>query len=136
MEKVHTMVKHPAKIPSKNASSEIVKLGENIAIARKRRRLTQKRVADGAGVTVATIRRLENGDAGVSLGTLAMTLLVLGERGHLSNLLDAAVDEVGMVISVNDLPRRVREKSKKTFVSGTDSGQSIGYNSEGDFVGF
>ena len=50
------------KIPSLRADAELRKLGADIAVARKRRRFTQQRLAEGAGVNVATIRRLEQGD--------------------------------------------------------------------------
>lgn len=87
-------------------------LGQNIATARKRRQFTQQRLADGAGVSRASIRRLEAGDPGVSIGSLAMVLLTLGESGRLGQLLDVARDDVGLVISVNDLPQRVRAKGR------------------------
>jgi transcriptional regulator with XRE-family HTH domain len=98
--------------PSLRASAELAKLGADIAVARKRRRFTQQRLADGAGVNVATIRRLERGDAGVSLGVLAMVLLTLGESGRLGDLLDVAKDDIGLVLAVNELPQRVRAKGR------------------------
>jgi transcriptional regulator with XRE-family HTH domain len=91
-----------------------VKLGEDIAIARKRRRFTQQRLADGASVNVATIRRLERGDPGVSIGTLAMVFLTLGEHSRLADLLDVSKDDIGLTISVNALPKRVRTGRKRT----------------------
>jgi DNA-binding XRE family transcriptional regulator len=127
----------PKILPSKRAGSEIEKLGGDIAIARKRRRLTQRRLADGAGISVGTVQRLEKGDAGVSLGALAMVFLVLGEHGRLANLLDVARDDMGMVISVNDLPQRVREKGGRGK-KGVDGGRQspVGYDSDGNFVGY
>ena len=107
-------------IPSIRAAAELRKLGADIAIARKRRRFTQQRLADGAGVNVATIRRLERADAGVSLGVLAMVLLTLGERDRLGDLLDIAKDDIGLVLSVNALPQRVRAKGRsKSGVPGS-----------------
>lgn len=97
---------------SLRADADLRKLGADIAIARKRRRFTQQRLADGAGVNVATIRRLERGDAGVSLGVLAMALLTLGESGRLGDLIDVAKDDIGLVISINALPQRVRAKRR------------------------
>ena len=98
---------------SLRADAELRKLGADIAIARKRRRFTQQRLADGAGVNVATIRRLERADdAGVSLGVLAMVLLTLGESGRLGDLIDVAKDDIGLVISINALPQRVRTKRR------------------------
>jgi Helix-turn-helix. len=99
-------------VPSLRAEAELAKLGADIAVARKRRRFTQQRLADGAGVNVATIRRLERGEAGVSLGVLVMVLLTLGESGRLGDLLDVAKDDIGLVLAVNELPQRVRVKGR------------------------
>jgi len=98
--------------PSLRVNAELAKLGADITIARKRRRFTQQRLADGAGVNIATIRRLERGDAGVSLGVLAMVLLTLGESGRLGDLLDVAKDGIGLVLAVNELPKRVRARGR------------------------
>ena len=99
-------------LPSNAARNELQTLGENISIARKRRRLTIRHMAEAASVTPETIRRLEKGEPGVSIGTLAMVILALGECGRLEKLLSPSTDDIGMVISVHDLPKRVREKGK------------------------
>ena len=101
-------------VPSLRAQAELKKLGDDIAIARKKRRFTQQRMADGAGVNVATIRRLEKGDGGVSLGVLAMVLVTLGEHGRLAGLLDISKDDIGLALGVNALPQRVRPKRDGT----------------------
>lgn len=82
-------------------------------VARKRRRMTQQRLAEGAGVTMPTIRRLESGDPGVSLATLAMVLVVLGEGSRLTNLLDTATDDVGLMLENEKLPQRIRISRRK-----------------------
>ncbi|MEW5423973.1 helix-turn-helix transcriptional regulator [Amorphus sp. 3PC139-8] len=108
-------------LPSLSADAALRKLGSDIATARKRRRLTQSRVADGAGVSVPTIRNLEAGDPGVSVGTLAMVLLVLGETSRLSDLLDAGEDDVGLLLSEQQLPKRIRSSRRSAATSaGTD----------------
>lgn len=99
-------------LPSARAASDVKHLGRSIEIARKRRQFTQQRLADGAGLGRATVRRLEGGDPGVSIGALAMVLLALGETGRLTALLDVARDDIGLVISINDLPQRVRAKTR------------------------
>jgi transcriptional regulator with XRE-family HTH domain len=101
------------RVPSQRVEAELLKLGSDIAIARKRRRFTQQRLADGAGVSVATIRRLEKGDPCVSIGVLGMALLTLGERDRLASLLDMARDDTGLALSALTLPQRVREPKKK-----------------------
>jgi transcriptional regulator with XRE-family HTH domain len=106
-------------VHSLRANAELLKLGADIAVARKRRRFTQQRLADGAGVNVATIRRLERGDAGVSLGVLAMVFVTLGEKGRLGDLLDAGKDDIGLVLSINELPKRVRSKRQSQVKGST-----------------
>lgn len=100
-------------LPSLNAINGLRKLGADISAARKRRKITQQRLADGAGVTLPTIRRLENGDPGVSLATLAMVLVVLGEGKRLANLLDVGGDDVGLMLENQQLPQRVRGPRQK-----------------------
>jgi transcriptional regulator with XRE-family HTH domain len=95
-------------LPSKKATSALEKLGHDVQIARKRREFTQKRLADGAGISRATLQKVEAGDPGVSLGALAMVLLALGESDRLGQLLDVARDDVGLTIAVRNLPQRVQ----------------------------
>ena len=46
------------------------------------------------------------GEAGVSIGALAMSLLALGELGRLEDLLDVSRDETGLLLALDNLPRR------------------------------
>ena len=63
--------------------------------------------------SVATIHRMEHGDAGVGIGTIAQALFVLGELGNLAELLDTAADEIGLSLMNQQLPRRIRRKRVK-----------------------
>lgn len=110
-----------SQIHSLRAGRELLKLGADIAIARKRRQLTQQRLAEGAGVNVTTLRRLEKGDAGVAIGVLAMVLLTLGESGRLNDLLDVSSDDIGLVLAVNSLPQRVRSRRRSKDAVETSS---------------
>jgi transcriptional regulator with XRE-family HTH domain len=53
-------------------------LGENITLARKRRNYTQSLISERTGLSRLTIRKIENGDARVSLGHYVSVLSVLG----------------------------------------------------------
>lgn len=97
---------------SPRAMRGLKKLGADLAIARKRRRIRQAELAEGAGVHISTIRRLEAGDPGVSLATLSMVMLVLGEPDRLGQLIDMSVDDIGLTISASDLPQRVRKPKR------------------------
>lgn len=52
-------------------------LGENIKLARKRRKLTSVQVAERAGIARNTLYLLEKGNPGVSIGALFNVLRVL-----------------------------------------------------------
>lgn len=75
------------------ASRQLNALGSRLSLARKRRRMTQHTLASRAGVSIPTLRKLEQGDAGVSLATVLRVLQVLGLAGDIDRL--AADDELG-----------------------------------------
>ena len=64
---------------SPGASAALRNLGRGIQLARRRRRIRQRDLAARMGVSVSTLRALEAGEPGVSMGSLAMALLSLGD---------------------------------------------------------
>lgn len=68
-------------------------LGENIKLARKRRKLTAIQVAERAGIARNTLYLLEKGTASVSIGALFNVLRVLNLHEDFLKL--AADDELG-----------------------------------------
>ena len=68
-------------------------LGENIKLARKRRKLTTVQVAERAGIARNTLYLLEKGTSSVSLGALFNVLRVLNLHEDLLKL--ASDDELG-----------------------------------------
>ena len=53
-------------------------MGENIKLARLRRKLTAEQVAERAGISRSTLWQVEKGLPSVSMGTYAQILFVLG----------------------------------------------------------
>ena len=68
-------------------------LGENLAVARIRRRESQRTWAKRLGISVPTLIRLERGDAGVSAGIYATALWLMGRINALPNLAAPAEDK-------------------------------------------
>jgi transcriptional regulator with XRE-family HTH domain len=66
-------------------------LGENIKLARLRRKLTTEQVAERAGISRSTLWQVEKGLPSVSLGTYAQILFVLGLE---KDVLLIAMDDV------------------------------------------
>lgn len=69
------------------------KLGENIKLARKRRKLTTIQVAERADINRSTLTEIEKGNPSVSMGAYFNTLRVLGLQNDFLKL--AADDEYG-----------------------------------------
>lgn len=90
------------------------KLGEDIADARKRRRISTATMAERAMVSRPTLLRLERGDANVSLGIVATVLFVLGMDDRLGDLADAIHDRVGLDLEAESLPKRIYGPRKKS----------------------
>lgn len=95
----------PIPLPVQRA---LVRLGENISLARRRRNMTQRMLAERIGASVSTVRRMEEGYPGTALHHLARTLQVFGELSRLEQLLDAAQDPVGLALMEERVPLRVR----------------------------
>ena len=99
----------PLPLPVKRA---LAKLGEDIRRARLRRRITTTMMAERVFITRTTLRKVESGNPGVSLGIYATVMFVLGLIPRLAELADTRNDQVGLQLEEERLPQRVRERGK------------------------
>jgi transcriptional regulator with XRE-family HTH domain len=89
-------------------------MGENIRLARLRRRLSSSLIAERAGITRPTLLSIERGESTVSLGAYANVLMSLGLEKDL--LAIAGQDELGLKLQDAGLlvksrsPRRNKSK--------------------------
>lgn len=87
------------------ATSRLLRqLGDRLRLARLRRRLTAKQVAERAGMTTMTLRSLERGGAGVTMGAYLAVMQVLGVEKDLELL--AHADPMGRELQDASLPAR------------------------------
>lgn len=64
------------------------KIGENIRVARIERNETQERFATRLGVSLPTVRKIETGDPGVSVGSWMEAIRLIGRLGEIEKALD------------------------------------------------
>ncbi len=88
------------------------KLGHDIKDARRRRRIPMAIAARRASISKTTLIKVERGDAGVSIGSYATVLFVLGMAERLFDLVDAKNDPVGLQLEEENLPQRIRGARK------------------------
>lgn len=88
------------------AASALRQLGENIAIARARRRESQRAWAQRIGISVPTLIRLEKGDPSVSMAAYASALWLMGRVQALAELAAPASDLGALELDVRKAGRR------------------------------
>ena len=84
------------------------KLGRDLALARRKRGISTRDMAERLFVSRDTLWRLERGDAGVALGTLATAAFILQLIEPFSNLAEPSRDELALRLDERRLPQRIR----------------------------
>lgn len=74
-----------------SAQRVLKELGENIRLARLRRKLSTEQVSQRAGISRSTLYKIEMGTPGVALGLYCQVLFILGLE---KDLLKVAADDL------------------------------------------
>lgn len=98
---------------SAKTRSVLIRLGKDLRAARLRRSMAIGDLAVRAGTSTSTLIRMEKGEAGVGIGTLADVLVVFGLNDRLADLIDVRHDDLGLALSNERLPQRGRRFSKR-----------------------
>ncbi|NEI24097.1 helix-turn-helix domain-containing protein [Rhizobium leguminosarum] len=107
------------------------KIGADISLARRARRMAADDFARRIGVSRTTLHRLENGDPGISMKTFAMALHALGRLDALSQIADPAHDAVTLSQMMQEVPKRI---AKRKVAKADSSGSTLEPKTK--FVGF
>lgn len=91
------------------AQKILEQLGENIKLARLRRKLSAKQVAERAGISRSTLWQMEKGAPSVAMGAYIQVLFVLGLE---KDLLQVANDDV-LGRKLQDAQLQVKERAPK-----------------------
>jgi transcriptional regulator with XRE-family HTH domain len=96
------------------AKGQLVKLGKDIAVARKRRRMSMVEMAERMMVNLKTVQRLEKGDSAVGMGIVASALWVLGMHRRIGDLVAPESDTTALQEDIQSLPRDFRRTKKQS----------------------
>ena len=84
----HSIMKRKKQILFPKYQKILEQVGENIKLARKRRKLTTLQVAERAGIDRTTLYQIEKGSGSVSMAAYFNTLRVLGLQNDFLKLAD------------------------------------------------
>jgi transcriptional regulator with XRE-family HTH domain len=91
------------------AAHALRKLGRDLALARRKRRISTADMASRLFVSRDTLWRLERGEPAVAIGTVATALFVLQLHDHLADLAAPASDALALQLDEKRVPKRIRK---------------------------
>lgn len=97
-----------AVLLSPSARRSLKKLGADIAVARKRRRISTESMAERAQMSRMTLMKVENGDHSASMAAYMSVLMILGLEGRIADLAAPESDSMAMTLDEERLPKRIR----------------------------
>ena len=98
---------------SKYAQEAAILLGEQIKLGRKQRKWTETNLADRAGISRATLQKIENGGMNCAIGLVFEVATLVGinlfeqDKHSLSKQIEQTKDKVAL------LPKRIKTKTKE-----------------------
>ncbi len=104
------IMKNPRQLLPLPVERELKKFGTDLRIARLKRGLTVEMMAERIGIHRTTYSKMEKGDPMVGLGAYAVALFILGFGTPLGELIDQRNDDIGLLLNLETLPKRVRPK--------------------------
>lgn len=96
----------------RTAKYALIKLGEDIAVARKKRRISTVSMAERAFISRGTLFKVERGDPSVSIGIYATVLAILGLADRFAQAADRSSDTIGLDIDEDRLPMKVQPRRR------------------------
>ena len=104
------MKKAPHLLPAQRRL--MARLGDNLRLARLRRKLSASRVAERAGISRRTLVSIESGEPSVAMGNYFQVMRVLGLEQDFELL--ARDDEMGRKLQDLELTSKQRAPKRKT----------------------
>jgi transcriptional regulator with XRE-family HTH domain len=95
-----------------NLSRALKKLGEDLALARRVRRISASIMSERTSISRVTLNKIEKGDPSVAFGSYAMVMYVLGLTDKISDLIDLKNDPLGLELTRQKIPQRIRKYKK------------------------
>jgi transcriptional regulator with XRE-family HTH domain len=90
------------------AATALRRLGRDLALARRKRRISTTDMAARLFVSRDTLWRLEKGDPTIAIGTMATAAFILQLDERLAQMAAAPTDRLGLELDQQRLPRRIR----------------------------
>jgi transcriptional regulator with XRE-family HTH domain len=90
----------------------LVSLGKRVSLARRARLMTQKDLAEKAGIGVSTIQAIERGSPSVQIGFTLSTLWALGLEGTFEFFMSVGADHELTSMMADTLPQRISSKRR------------------------
>ena len=111
--KTFTMKSNATNTLPRAARRALAKLGRDIAVARKKRRISTVSMAERAFTSRGTLYKVERGDPTVSMAIYATVLVILGLVDRLGDVADRRDDTLGLDLDEVRLPKSIINRRRK-----------------------